>query len=76
MRFRFRLNQPGGVAVIVKDRFGQDVWRTEFSGGEGQNEASWDGRNQNGHIVAAGVYYGLLEVGGEIKSKKQFGVVK
>lgn len=76
MTFRFQLNDAASVKVIVKDQFGQDVWRTEYSGPKGQNNVSWDGRNERGHVVAAGVYYALLEVKGEITSKKRFGVVK
>jgi hypothetical protein len=76
MNFRFQLNDSSSVALIVKDRFGQNVWKSEFTGARGPNEVVWDGRNEEGNIVAAGVYYALLEVGGDIKSKKAFGVTK
>ncbi len=61
MFFRVVLNDPKSITLLVKDRFGQDAW---------------DGRNENGNIVAAGVYDVLLKVGTAIKSKKRFGVVK
>jgi hypothetical protein len=76
MKFRFQLNDSKTVTIIVKDRFGQDVWRTERTGARGQTDVLWDGRNENGQIVAAGVYNVFLEIGKQIKSKKRFGVVK
>jgi hypothetical protein len=76
MNFRFQLNEATTAKVIVKDQFGQDVWRTEHAGSKGQNTVTWDGRNERGHVAAAGIYYVLLEVNGEITSKKRFGVVK
>jgi hypothetical protein len=76
MDLDYQLNADGAVKIMIKDQFGQDVWRSEVSGVQGPNKVRWDGRNENGHIVAAGVYYVLLEVNGEITSKKRFGVVK
>jgi hypothetical protein len=74
--FRFQLNEAKSVRLIVKDRFGQDVWRNDVTGAKGMTDIPWDGRNENGHIVAAGIYIVVLEVDGSIKSKKKFGVSK
>ena len=76
MTFRFQLNEAKSVRVIVKDRFGQDVWRNDVVGSKGFTDVPWDGRNENGNIVAAGIYIVMLEVDGNIKSKKRFGVSK
>lgn len=76
MTFRFQLNEATTARLIVKDQFGQDVWRTEYAGVKGPNNVAWDGRNEHGHVVAAGIYYVLLDVNGQITSKKRFGVSK
>lgn len=74
--FRFRLSEPKSVRVIVKNLFGEDVWEREVSAPAGFTDLAWNGRNDKGAVVAAGVYYVLLEVDGSIESKKRFGVVK
>jgi hypothetical protein len=76
VKFRVSLNEDETVRIIVKDRFGQDVWTTESRASKGLSEIPWDGHNEKGNIVAAGVYNVLLEIGGDVKSKKRFGVVK
>ncbi len=74
--FRFRLSDPDSVKLIVMDLMGQKVWEREVSASIGFTDVTWDGRNNKGTVVAAGVYYVLLEVDGSIESKKRFGVVK
>jgi len=74
--FRFRLTKPKSVDVIVVDRFGQKVWSRSVNANLGITDLTWDGKNDNGVVVAAGVYYVMLEVDGSISHKRMFGVVK
>lgn len=74
--FRFRLENSSSANLIVTDRFGQRVWTRQLNAQTGSNDVTWDGRNDNGHLVAAGVYYVMLENGGSIESRVRFGVVK
>lgn len=74
--FRFRFDEPKEATVIVTDLFGQSVWKKKVSAPVGVTDVPWNGRNDQGHVVASGVYYVLLEVGGSIESKKRFGVIK
>ena len=74
--FRFRLSSPASAKIIVTDLFGQKVWSQSVSGGSGFNDVVWNGRNDEGAVIASGVYYALLEVDGSFESRKRFGVVK
>lgn len=75
-KFRFHLNTPASVTLKVKDPFGQAVWESSVAAGAGFTDVAWDGKNENGATVAAGIYYVILEIGGSVKSKKRFGVTK
>ena len=74
--FRFRLSDPKSAEVIVLNLFGETVWSREVSAGIGFTDVTWNGRNDRGAVVAAGVYYVLLKVDGSLESKKRFGVIK
>lgn len=74
--FRFYWNKSSNVTLKVWDRFGALVWETSMSIAAGFNNVIWNGRNGNGTIVAAGIYYVGMEVDGNIESKQRFGVVK
>lgn len=74
--FRFRLTEAKSVRLIVTDLYGQGVWERQVSGGTGFNDVTWNGRNEAGVVVAAGVYMVMNEIDGSIESKKRFGVTK
>lgn len=76
MTFRFHTAGAASVTIKVLDQFGQKVWDKDISATGGFTDVAWDGRNQEGITVAAGVYYSLLEIDGSVKSKKRFGVTK
>ncbi len=78
IRFGFRVSEDKTVKILVLDIFGRKVWDTSIQATAGflNTAALWDGRNGNGDIVAAGVYWVVLEVDGDWKSKKKFGVIK
>lgn len=75
--FEYRLDVAKDVHIIVTDLFGRKVWERSDAGQAGINSSVvWNGRNDNGEMVAAGVYYVLFETGGSIQSKTRFGVIK
>jgi hypothetical protein len=74
--FRFRLADAASAKIMVTDLYGQSVWKNELSGSVGTNNVTWNGRNDAGVVVAAGVYHVMLEINGSIESKKRFGVSK
>ncbi len=76
MTFRFHRSVAGSATVKVKDQFGQSIWETSVSASSGFTDITWNGRNDEGITVAAGVYYVILEMDGSVKSKKRFGVTK
>jgi flagellar hook assembly protein FlgD len=61
---RFALDEPGTARLTVHDVTGRRV-RTLDAGfrGAGEHEIIWDGRNENGVPVSAGVYLYRLQVG-------------
>ncbi len=64
---RFNLPQAAGVHLAIHDAAGKRV-RTLLAGAvrpAGVHAVSWDGRNDAGNNVAAGVYLSRLQVGGE-----------
>jgi hypothetical protein len=73
---QFSLAQAKSATVRVFDRYGREVWRRDGSFTQGFNSVAWDGKNDRGVTVAAGVYYVVLEVDGSVKSKKRIGVTK
>jgi len=82
--FQYRSTSNDNATVKVTDQFGQMVWKSSTWNTTPPPDTlcstckwlNWDGKNDKGEIVAAGVYYVLLDIGGSIKSKKRFGVVK
>ncbi len=53
-----------GATLDIVDANGRVVRRLEFSGAAGAAEAVWDGRDERGHITAAGVYHARLGTAG------------
>lgn len=76
--FDFRLDGAKPVTLKIVDAFGQEVFERSAQGANGLNTAAftWDGKNEKGLTVAAGIYYVLLDVDGSITSKKRIGVKK
>ena len=68
---RFTLPRPGPVRLEVLDPLGRRVRRL-FSGalGSGANQVTWDGRDEQGVGVAAGLYWVRIEAGGEAATRK------
>jgi hypothetical protein len=70
--FEFTVPQNGGlVTLTVYDVAGRAV-RTLVSGspGRGRHTSMWDGADDRGHAVAAGVYFVTLEVPGGVVAQK------
>lgn len=67
----YHLARPADVTLSIYDIAGRVV-RTLESGTRpsGDHEVPWDGRNEDGHRVAAGVYFAALEAGGEFRTVK------
>lgn len=68
---RFSLAQAGPVQVVIYDVSGRRV-RTVVSGvrSAGSNSAWWDGTDDGGHRVSAGVYWSKLTAGTYSSNKK------
>ena len=71
--FTFQLynEKPHDVILTIFDITGKKVRYIE-SGQKtaGRHQVSWDGRNENGHIVAPGIYIYQLKAGEQVQSKK------
>lgn len=69
---RYDLPRDGRVSLRVYDLSGR-LTRTLMDGDEvsaGRREAVWDGRNETGRQVAAGIYFCRLEAGAYIETKR------
>ncbi len=65
----FELPQATRASLVIHDVAGRRV-KTLLSGdalGPGRHEATWDGRDESGRIMPAGVYFGRLVAGGETR---------
>jgi flagellar hook assembly protein FlgD len=62
---RFELAEPAWIALRLYDVAGRSV-RTLVDGtfAAGEHLARWDGRDERGHRVAAGVYFYRLDADG------------
>lgn len=75
--FGFHVNENRSMKILVLDLFGQEVWeKTVDAVANLMTMTSWDGTNNKGQMVAAGVYWVVLERDGHWESKKKFGVIK
>jgi len=75
--FQCVVDADKNVSLKVIDQFGNKVWEKSDDGEANTlNIVTWNGKNDDGVVVAAGAYYVLLEVDGSLKSKKKFGVKK
>jgi flagellar basal-body rod modification protein FlgD len=59
------------VTLSIYDVAGRVVRTLEAgSRGAGLHEVRWDGRSEDGRVVAAGTYFAALEAGGEVVTAK------
>ncbi|MDZ7261108.1 MAG: T9SS type A sorting domain-containing protein [candidate division KSB1 bacterium] len=72
----YRLNKPSDVLITIYDILGQEIKRFSFPARPaGTHEVVWDGLNNSGERVAAGVYFYRLQAGGQTLVKKMvFGI--
>jgi flagellar hook assembly protein FlgD len=57
---------PGRVRLTIVDVTGRLVRTvTEETRGAGDHQDRWDGRDERGREVPSGVYFSVLETGGE-----------
>jgi flagellar hook assembly protein FlgD len=71
MEVRFALEQPSHASLAVYDIAGRCV-RTLFSGpgAVGSHVTTWDGSDDRGGRVPAGVYLVRLDAGGQVATRK------
>lgn len=67
----YQLPTNGRVEIVVYNMAGQKV-RTLFDGmaQAGSHQVKWDGRNQSGQALSAGVYVLRLNTGGSTQTRK------
>jgi poly-gamma-glutamate capsule biosynthesis protein CapA/YwtB (metallophosphatase superfamily) len=69
--FQYYLNEPRDVILRIFNILGQEV-RTLFDEKQapGPRTVTWDGRDNIGRILASGVYFGHLNVGTRVQTRK------
>ncbi len=68
---RYDLPRPGPVSLEIHDLLGRRVRSLERGGREaGRHEVAWDGRDESGQPVGAGVYYYRLRAGPFERSRR------
>ncbi|MFN8176898.1 MAG: T9SS type A sorting domain-containing protein [bacterium] len=71
LRTDFRLSARGAVRIDVRDVLGRQVVTLLDQALEGgDHSAEWDGRDERGARVAAGVYFVRLDVDGRVESRR------
>ena len=63
--FRRQLAQRAAAEITIYDVAGQPLRRLPIDLSPGWSEAKWDGRDADGHHVAAGIYLVALRAPGE-----------
>ncbi len=68
----YALSEPAEVTLGVYDPAGKLVKRLVDGAvvGAGRHDALWDGRNETGQVVAAGVYFARLEADGHTQIRR------
>ncbi|MBI4726624.1 Ig-like domain-containing protein [candidate division TA06 bacterium] len=68
---KYQILNPGQVSLKVYNIIGQEVKiLVDKTQEAGFYDASWDGRDSQGHLVAAGIYYYRLSVGQSSSCRK------
>jgi len=67
----YKLKTPSNTDVTIYDLLGREVKKVTIGAQPaGEHYVSWDGKNDLGEIVAAGIYFYRLQAGGETRVKK------
>ncbi|MCI0531301.1 MAG: FG-GAP-like repeat-containing protein [candidate division Zixibacteria bacterium] len=68
---QYRLAEPSNVDLKIFNILGQEVVSlvNEFKGA-GQHQVAWDGKDQKGRLVPAGIYIYKIQAGDFVQSKK------
>ena len=68
----YTLESPGRVALAIYDAAGRRVARlADYTAGRiGEHLVTWNGRDDSGESVAAGIYFCRLETDGEVATRK------
>ncbi len=68
---RYELPQQAAVEIVIYDLRGRQI-RTLFQGSEtaGYRDVTWDGTNEFGHEVSAGIYLVVLRADAFVETKK------
>jgi serine protease len=66
VRISYTLSRPGGVRLRILDVTGRVIRRLDVAASaSGEHQVAWDGRDDHGRLLPAGVYYARLEIGAE-----------
>ena len=67
----FSLSKDTFLSIVIHDIMGKQIKRI-LSGNQmaGQNSIPWDGTNNKGETVSAGVYFFSIEAEGYLETKK------
>jgi hypothetical protein len=66
----FHLKNSAKVKIRVVDIVGRGIYDTNFNGRTGENEFSWNGKDQNSNDVPSGMYFLIIENSGQAVSTK------
>jgi len=67
----FSIPTPGHVRLRILDVAGRQVrLLMDNPLDAGEHEAQWDGRTDSGRLAGPGTYFGVLEFGGEVRTRK------
>ena len=68
---RFSLPEPSAVRLVVYDVTGHAIRAlADREVAAGDHSVTWDGRDESGVRVAPGIYFSVLEIRGEVVSRK------
>lgn len=71
IKIEYWLAEPGTSQVIIYDLAGRPVYSfSQKSQKAGIHDIEWNGKNQNGHQIPAGIYFARLVIGMEIYSTR------
>jgi flagellar hook assembly protein FlgD len=72
----FAVDRPAHVVIKIysREELVRELVNKDYAAGT--YTESWDGKNNSGQKVAAGIYTGVIDIGGQKPLKKKLAVVK
>jgi len=72
----FQMEKSGDVTIWIASASGYRILEKQVKGYFGPNQFQWDGKNEQGQIVPAGIYLYMIQMDNEIVKRNKIAVIR